>query len=566
MRPWAGLDDDDEEDDDANGSRAMPLTPEALGALGLLADAGAAGGSDYVSKWVTEQLPVAPTDAAASAAAASAAAAAAGRRLKPAPAPAQMVAAAADGVRARARRAPPRVGFRSPGSRDGAGTTATATSSPSRSVAEAAADASVPRARRLTLHPEFVAAVADDYASIVAARDWRDAFARVADEARADGRRELKILDVGCGAGAFLAALAASGALDAFHDFGTGFGDAGVMDDEEETIEHGRDEGPTDEGGDSAGRDAGRHAGRDSVRDYGRDSVRDYDHGPRTSPAPAPRLRASLHSTSSSTDAVVLRVDLLDTSPSALRAASASLAPPLALGGLRCATAREYASALAAESAADGFVAPRGDVVAGSANSSLAISPDRRYDVVWAMHSLEHLPAGVSAGDAGVAAALRSIRALLRPGGLGFLAVAAAESHACRFRGLYRREFGRGSALAAAENARARAFGTVVGSNPGFGANANADAETELATAEHVVAALAARGASHNRTDASHVVVIDADDRARLEAYLHGCAGDDAVSLDTMLANPRVGAYLASCRVPDGSKYAFPQKTAHITL
>jgi len=255
----------------------------------------------------------------------------------------------------------------------------------------------------------------------------------------------------------------------------------------------------------------------------------------------------------------VFRVDLLDTSPSALRAASASLAPPFVLGGLRCATAREYAAALASESAAEGYVARGDDAAAGTA---FAVSPERRYDVVWAIHSLEHLPAGVSAGDGGVAAALRSVRALLRPGGFGFLAVAAAESHACRFRALYRREFGRGSALAAAENARTRAFGTVVGSNPVGGANA----EPELASAEHVVAALAARGVSHNRTDASHVVEIDADDRARVEAYLHGCAGDDAVSLDTMLANPRVGAYLASCRVPDGSAYAFPQKTVHIAL
>ena len=57
-------------------------------------------------------------------------------------------------------------------------------------------------------------------------------------------------------------------------------------------------------------------------------------------------------------------------------------------------------------------------------------------------------------------------------------------------------------------------------------ANANADAETELATAEHVVAALAARGASHNRTDASHVVVIDAEqpELARADGALTCCA------------------------------------------
>ena len=499
MRPWAGLDDDG--DGEPSDARAMPLTPEALGALGLLADARATSGAEYVSRWVTEQLPVAPTDAAASAAAAANAAAAAGRRLRPAPAPAQMVAAAAD-----ARK----------NSRDESAVERnrrqSRETSPSPSVAEAAADANVPRARRLTLHPEFVAAVAEEYAAIVAGRDWRDALARVADVARAEGRREVTILDVGCGAGAFLAALAASGALDAFHDFGTGFGDAGVMDREDE------DDGET------------------------------LDSEPRNA-----------RTVFSSTDAIVFRVDLLDTSPSALRAASASLAPAVCPRRFTLRDGAEYAAALASESAAEGYVARGDDAAAGTA---FAVSPERRYDVVWAMHSLEHLPAGVSAGDGGVAAALRSVRALLRPGGFGFLAVAAAESHACRFRALYRREFGRGSALAAAENARTRAFGTVVGSNPVGGANA----ELELASAEHVVAALAARGVSHNRTDASHVVEIDADDRARVEAYLHGCAGDDAVSLDTMLANPRVGAYLASCRVPDGTAYAFPQKTAHIAL
>ena len=60
--------------------------------------------------------------------------------------------------------------------------------------------------------------------------------------------------------------------------------------------------------------------------------------------------------------------------------------------------------------------------------------------------------------------------------------------------------------------------------------------------------------------------VVDAADATRLEVFLRGTAGDDAVSLDTMLANPRVGAYVASCRTPDGRKYAFPQNVAHFTM
>ena len=87
-----------------------------------------------------------------------------------------------------------------------------------------------------------------------------------------------------------------------------------------------------------------------------------------------------------------------------------------------------------------------------------------------------------------------------------------------------------------------------------------------LTTAEHIVAALVARGVTFNRVDHSHVTALPSDNRRRLEAYLHGCAGDDAVSLDTMLANPRVGGYIASCRTPDGATYTFPQKVAHITL
>ena len=81
-----------------------------------------------------------------------------------------------------------------------------------------------------------------------------------------------------------------------------------------------------------------------------------------------------------------------------------------------------------------------------------------------------------------------------------------------------------------------------------------------------VAAALTARGVTFNRIDHSHVMAVPCENRRRLEAFLHGCAGDDAVSLDTMLANPRVGAYLASCRTPDGAAYTFPQKVAHITL
>ena len=116
------------------------------------------------------------------------------------------------------------------------------------------------------------------------------------------------------------------------------------------------------------------------------------------------------------------------------------------------------------------------------------------------------------------------------------------------------------------DNRRASARFAAASSSSSSNAFALASASTATATAEHVEAALAARGAPRVRTDAACATVVDAADATRLEAFLRGTAGDDAVSLDTMLANPRVGAYVASCRTPDGRKYAFPQNVAHFTM
>ena len=66
--------------------------------------------------------------------------------------------------------------------------------------------------------------------------------------------------------------------------------------------------------------------------------------------------------------------------------------------------------------------------------------------------------------DANVTAA--RIRRRARPARVRVLRRRRRRVAECRFRALYRREFGRGSALAAAENARTRAIRTVVGSNP----------------------------------------------------------------------------------------------------
>ena len=300
----------------------------------------------------------------------------------------------------------------------------------------------------------------------------------IKDEARRRGKGEVSVLDVGCGAGAFTAALAASGALlDPSFDVSTNH-TAGQLD--------------------------------------------------------------GVRSTTSVNTAVPIgefRVDLLDPSPGALRAASASLVPPLVLGELRCASVQDFARARLSSG-----------------------EPLERYDVVWAVHTLSHVPSGIGAGELGLAAALRSIGNLLRPGGFGFIAVPTNDSHYARFHALYRREFGPGTGFDAAR------IGDPSRVDGGADANKLLANFSQYTSAEHVAAALSARGVAFNRVDRAHVTRVPASDASRLEAYLRGCAGDDAVSLDTMLANPRIGAYLASCRSADGTYYAFPQKVAHMTL
>ena len=286
-----------------------------------------------------------------------------------------------------------------------------------------------------------------------------------------------------------------------------------------------------------------------------------------------------------------IEVDLLDPSPSALRAASASLAPPMTLGALRCAAVQDFHAALVSERAHKSEKEPTTGDDRRSSSTTALLPPTKQYDVVWAHHALATVPIGRDVGRDGVdrslASFLRATRALTRPGGICFVTVVTADSHDARFHELYHREFGRGSAFHAVERARRGPAPGAPMSGGGGGASpettrddrrasarlaasssssSNAFAFASTATAEHVEAALAARGAPRVRTDAACATVVDAADATRLEAFLRGTAGDDAVSLDTMLANPRVGAYVASCRTPDGRKYAFPQNVAHFTM
>ena len=119
--------------------------------------------------------------------------------------------------------------------------------------------------------------------------------------------------------------------------------------------------------------------------------------------------------------------------------------------------------------------------------------------MVWAVHTTSHVPCGVNAGyRSSLASFLKSLRDLLRPGGFGFIAAPTNDSHYARFHALYRREFGPGSGFDAA-----RIGDPSRPANPGFnggdptggrGTNNTSFGGDQYTAAEHVAAALAARG------------------------------------------------------------------------
>jgi hypothetical protein len=56
------------------------------------------------------------------------------------------------------------------------------------------------------------------------------------------------------------------------------------------------------------------------------------------------------------------------------------------------------------------------DTTAAAAAAAAMLIPSRQYDIVWAIHTLHSIPSRIAAGSGGLAAALRAIRACLRPG------------------------------------------------------------------------------------------------------------------------------------------------------
>jgi len=142
------------------------------------------------------------------------------------------------------------------------------------------------------------------------------------------------------------------------------------------------------------------------------------------------------------------------------------------------------------------------------------------YDVVWATHALYALPPD----ELGVAAA--RFVAAIAPGGLGLVAQATSRSHYLVFYDAYR---------------------------------AGVRDATPYTTAEQVRDALRAAGADVREQLVTYRT--GTADRTVAEGFLQRCAFDDTVSLDEMEAAPVLGAYLASCRQPDGS-YVFEHEAA----
>ena len=229
-------------------------------------------------------------------------------------------------------------------------------------------------------------------------------------------------------------------------------------------------------------------------------------------------------------------VDLLDVSGVALHAASASLEPPFRVGTLHRGTPTSFVPPRDA-AAAMMMMDERNDDDDGGA--SVRAPETLGYDVVYSAHGFATVPRGK------LRAALRNFRASLRPGGLGFIAAYTEQSHDARFFSMYHAERSK------------RLLGA-----------ASAPSPPPPARAEDICDALSAQGVSYNVEVKSHATLVDVSDGSLegLEAYLHGVAMDDALSVDTMLSSSALGAYLASCLTADGRAYSFPQRVAHVTL
>jgi hypothetical protein len=87
------------------------------------------------------------------------------------------------------------------------------------------------------------------------------------------------------------------------------------------------------------------------------------------------------------------------------------------------------------------------------------------------------------------------------------------------------------------------------------------------AASEDLADALHARGAEELRTvRLSYDQTIALADTATVEGYLQRCAFDDSVTLAQMLAAPRLGPYLGTCRDEDAGVWRFHQEVDALLL
>ncbi len=142
------------------------------------------------------------------------------------------------------------------------------------------------------------------------------------------------------------------------------------------------------------------------------------------------------------------------------------------------------------------------------------------YDVVWATHALYAVPPDE------LDVAMARFASALAPEGLGVVAQATSRSHYVAFYDAYR---------------------------------AGVRDATPYTTAEQVAASLRTAGVDVREQLITYET--GTSDRDVAEGFLQRCAFDDTTSLEEMEASPVLGAYLASCRRPDGS-YVFSHEAA----
>jgi SAM-dependent methyltransferase len=151
------------------------------------------------------------------------------------------------------------------------------------------------------------------------------------------------------------------------------------------------------------------------------------------------------------------------------------------------------------------------------------------FDVVWATHALYALSPGA------VGPAIARMLAALAPGGALLIAQGSREGHYLRF---YRH----------------------------FLDDLRDGEGTMYASVEELADALRGHGAAPHAVRLAYDHTIALEDTTTVEGYLQRCAFDDTVSLAEMMAAPRLGPYLQSCRDEPTGQWRFHQEVDLLLL